>query len=54
MAERPEEWKWSSCSATIGLRKVHEYLMVDWILRQFGSKKKEAQKDCWSFKDSLY
>ena len=44
MVERAEEWKWSSYSATIGLRKVHEYLTVDWVLSQFGSKKKTAQK----------
>ncbi|MGQ9571301.1 MAG: REP-associated tyrosine transposase, partial [Thermodesulfovibrionales bacterium] len=44
MAKKPEDWKWSSYSAIVGLRKIPEYLTADWILSQFGSKKKTAQK----------
>ena len=44
MVEKPEQWKWSSYRATIGIKSVPDYLMVDWILGLFGSKKGEAQK----------
>ena len=44
MVEKPEEWKWSSYGATAGIKSVPDYLMVDWILGLFSSKKGEAQK----------
>lgn len=44
MVEKQEEWKWSSYGAAIGIKSVPDYLMVDWILGLFGSKKGEAQK----------
>ncbi len=44
MVEKPEEWKWSSYRATAGQEKAGEYLYTDWILSQFGKKKKQAQK----------
>lgn len=44
MVEKPEEWKWSSYGATVGIKSVPDYLMVDWILALFSSKKGEAQK----------
>lgn len=42
--KRPEEWQWSSYLATIGKAKTPEYLTTDWILSQFGSKRRKAQK----------
>ena len=44
IAERPEDWKWSSYAATCGLKKVPECLKVDWILGQFGNERKTSQK----------
>lgn len=44
MVEKAEEWKWSSYEATAGIKSVPDYLMVDWILDLFSSKKGEAQK----------
>ncbi len=44
MVKKPEDWKWSSYSTTAGLRKTPEYLTIDWILGQFGSKRKATQK----------
>jgi len=32
----PEEWKWSSYLATIGIVKKPKFLSSDWILTQFG------------------
>ncbi|MBI5750013.1 MAG: transposase [Nitrospinae bacterium] len=42
--EKPENWKWSSYAATCGLKKDSKFLKVDWILGQFGSERKAAQK----------
>ena len=42
--KRPEEWRWSSYLAAIGKTKTPLYLTVDWILGQFGSKRKKAEK----------
>lgn len=44
MAERPEDWKWSSYAATCGLKKASEFLKVEWILGQFGDEVGTAQK----------
>jgi putative transposase len=44
MVEKPDAWKWSSYEATAGLKPVPDYLAVGWILRPFGSNKKEAQR----------
>ena len=38
------EWKWSSYRATAGKVTVPDYLTVDWLLRQFGSRLHDAQK----------
>ncbi len=40
---RVENWKWSSYRATAGLAPVPGLLTVDWILRQFGATRREAQ-----------
>lgn len=47
IAEKPEQWNWSSYQATAGLRPVPEYLTVDWILGIFGRKKKAASEKVW-------
>ncbi len=44
IVELPEEWQWSSYSATAGIKKAPAYLIVDWILGQFGSKKTKAER----------
>ncbi len=38
--QRPEEWVWSSYGATGGRMKPHPCLVTDWVLGQFGSKRK--------------
>lgn len=43
MVERPENWAFSSYQATAGLTSGAPFLYVDWILNQFGRKKKRAQ-----------
>src|SRR3989304_9487258 len=40
---RVENWCWSSYLATAGLAPVPEFLTVDWVLRQFGRTRGEAQ-----------
>jgi putative transposase len=40
----PEEWKWSSYRGTAGKEKAHPCLTKDWILGQFGSKRRESEK----------
>jgi hypothetical protein len=42
--EVPERWRWSSCRATAGIERDHRCLTVDWVLGQFGSKKRAAEK----------
>ena len=43
IVERPEEWDWSSYSATAGRTEPHPCLVTDWVLSQFGSERKRAQ-----------
>jgi REP-associated tyrosine transposase len=40
----PEEWKWSSYRGTAGKEKPHSCLTIDWILGQFGSKRRQSEK----------
>lgn len=49
IVERSEDWKWSSYSATVGIKKAPEYLTVDWILGQFSDKKRKAEKQYKEF-----
>ena len=42
--EVPEGWRWSSYRATAGTEKVHPCLTVEWVLGQFGTKKRIAEK----------
>jgi len=41
--QRPETWVWSSYGGTGGLTKPHSCLETDWVLSQFGSKRKIAE-----------
>jgi REP element-mobilizing transposase RayT len=42
--EVPERWRWSSYRATAGIERAHPCLTVAWVLGQFGSKKRGAEK----------
>ena len=42
--DHPGQWQWSSYRATVGKDKPHACLTTDWVLRQFGAKRAEAQK----------
>lgn len=42
--EHPAKWKWSSYRATAGGASIPECLTVDWLLGQYGSRYREAQK----------
>ena len=42
--KRPEEWRWSSYLPTIGEAKKPPFLTTEWILSQFGKRKREAVK----------
>ncbi len=40
----PERWRWSSYRATAGMEKAHPCLSTDWVLGQFGSKRRAAEQ----------
>jgi putative transposase len=42
--KRPEDWKWSSYRGTAGIEKPHESVSPDWLLGQFGAKRRQAEK----------
>ena len=42
LIKRPEQWRWSSYRATIGLVKRSSFLTDDWILSQFDGRKRIA------------
>lgn len=44
MAEKPEQYKWSSHPAYIGRRQRPEWLTCDWILRQYSKGEAEARR----------
>lgn len=44
LRERPEQWKWSSYRATIGLEKRPSFLTIDWLLSQFDGRKRVAME----------
>jgi putative transposase len=60
MAERPEQWKWSSYRATAGREKQHPCLSTDWVLGQFSATRGKAEKEYRYFvrggtgKDSIW
>lgn len=39
LIKRPEQWRWSSYRATVGLTQRPSFLTVDWVLSQFGGRK---------------
>jgi putative transposase len=43
VTEKPEDWKWSSYQATAGLDTPPEFLTTEWLLSQFGDRKKRAE-----------
>jgi len=42
--KKPEQWRWSSYQATAGIEKPHPCLSTEWILSQFGSTRRIADK----------
>ena len=42
MCDLPEQWPWSSYNATIGTQATPAWLHTDWLLSQFGSRRKTA------------
>jgi len=44
LIKKPEQWRWSSYRATIGLVKRPSFLTVDWVLSQFGGRKRVAME----------
>ena len=44
LIKKPEQWRWSNYKATIGLAKRPSFLTIDWILSQFGGRKREAME----------
>ena len=49
IVERPEDYKWSSYNSMIGKEKPPSFLTTDWVLSQFGSKRKSAEDNYKSF-----
>jgi hypothetical protein len=44
IVKRPQDWKWSSYRSTAGRAKSPQWLTADWILAQFGRRRKRAQR----------
>ncbi len=44
MVAAPEEWKWSSYRATVGLVDPPLFLTTDWILSQFHNEREKARR----------
>jgi REP element-mobilizing transposase RayT len=44
LIKRPEQWRWSSYRATIGLAKRPSFLTIDWVLSQFAGRKRVAME----------
>jgi putative transposase len=47
--ERPEDWNWSSYRGTGGMEKAHKCLNREWILGQFGTKRRPAENKYMEF-----
>jgi putative transposase len=45
MVSAPENWPWSSYRAMIGEAPVPDWLAVDGLLRQFGERREDAQRE---------
>jgi putative transposase len=46
---QPEKYRWSSYRATAGLIDAPDFLSTEWILRQFGKQKKNAELQYQAF-----
>jgi len=44
LIKRPEQWRWSSYGATMGIMSGPSCLTIDWILSQFGGRKRAARE----------
>jgi len=44
MVPEPAAWPWSSYRAMVGLEPAPAWLETDWVLGQFGSKRRQAHK----------
>ena len=44
LIKKPEQWRWSSYGATIGVAKRPSFLTVDWVLSQLGGRKRVAME----------
>jgi hypothetical protein len=44
MVKHPGNYRWSSYKATAGITKMPSFLSIDWILKQFGKKRKVARQ----------
>jgi REP-associated tyrosine transposase len=42
MVKRPEDWRWSSYRATVGLEAAAPFLCTDWLLGAFGEERRCA------------
>lgn len=47
--EKPEDWKWSSYRGTAGMEILHKCSTSEWILGQFGTKRRQAEKEYRAF-----
>jgi len=45
MVKEPGSYQWSSYRTTAGLEKKPDFLVVDWILEQFGPNRQQARKE---------
>ncbi|NTV02890.1 MAG: addiction module toxin RelE, partial [Chlorobiaceae bacterium] len=44
IVEKPDDFQWSSYRATSGIDKAPSFLITDWLLAQFSSNRKRAEK----------
>jgi len=42
MVKKPEDWPWSSYPIMVGAMSAQKWLDVDWLLGQFGKRRKSA------------
>ncbi|UCD78449.1 MAG: transposase [Desulfobacterales bacterium] len=53
IVQRPDEYQWSSYPAFVGKTKQPEWMETDWLLSQFGTKKKHAVKNYKNFVENV-
>jgi REP element-mobilizing transposase RayT len=49
MVEDPMQWKWSSYRETAGRGKGHPCLKIDWLLGQFGRRRRQSERSYKEF-----